>query len=190
VDSPGDLRTLVRLVTDGFTDPREAPVSTAFISAATQDPETARALHTLFMARRDQSSPSPHRCRPAGPPHLGPGTATVPHLRRSYDTAHLHALTSRERCAALGEDSHAGCLGAAAWGMRGQRRFTCDRTYARVVGLTSAPGCPKLAEPAGKRDVIRRPASWKTPQGKLVVDLVCHGPTGCVGPIRLWITVR
>jgi hypothetical protein len=41
-------------------------------------------------------------------------------------------------------------LRTAAWGIRQQRRFTCDRTYARAGGLTSAPGCPKLAQACGE----------------------------------------
>jgi hypothetical protein len=36
-------------------------------------------------------------------------------------------------------------------GIRQQRRLTCVYVYARVEGLTSAPGCPKLAKPAGSR---------------------------------------
>jgi AcrR family transcriptional regulator len=52
----GDLRALARLVADGFADPRDGPVSTAFISAAMQDADAARALHTFFMARHEQSS--------------------------------------------------------------------------------------------------------------------------------------
>ncbi|WP_460359701.1 TetR/AcrR family transcriptional regulator [Actinoallomurus bryophytorum] len=52
----GDLRALARLVADGFADPREGPVSTAFVSAAMHDADAARALHAFFMARHDQSS--------------------------------------------------------------------------------------------------------------------------------------
>jgi len=52
----GDLRALARLVADGFADPREGPVSTAFISAALQDADAARALHAFFLARHEQSS--------------------------------------------------------------------------------------------------------------------------------------
>ena len=47
----GDLRALARLVADGFADPREGPVSTAFVSAAVQDADAARALHAFFIAR-------------------------------------------------------------------------------------------------------------------------------------------
>jgi AcrR family transcriptional regulator len=52
----GDLRALARLVVTGFTDPREGPVSTAFISAAMQDVGAAAALHAFFMARHEQSA--------------------------------------------------------------------------------------------------------------------------------------
>jgi hypothetical protein len=34
-------------------------------------------------------------------------------------------------------------------GITQQRRLTCVCVYARVEGLTSTPGCPKLAKPAG-----------------------------------------
>jgi AcrR family transcriptional regulator len=52
----GDLRALAGLVADGFADPRDGPVSTAFISAAVQDADAARALHAFFVARHEQSS--------------------------------------------------------------------------------------------------------------------------------------
>jgi AcrR family transcriptional regulator len=53
----GDLRALARLVVTGFADPAEGPVSTAFISAAAQNSAAARALHSFFMARHEQSAP-------------------------------------------------------------------------------------------------------------------------------------
>lgn len=52
----GDLRALARLVATGFTDPGEGPVSTAFVSAAMQDADAARALHAFFVARHEQSA--------------------------------------------------------------------------------------------------------------------------------------
>jgi AcrR family transcriptional regulator len=52
----GDLRALARLVVTGFADPGEGPVSTAFVSAAMQDADAARALHAFFMARHEQSA--------------------------------------------------------------------------------------------------------------------------------------
>lgn len=52
----GDLRALARLVVTGFTDPGEGPVSAAFISAAMQDADAARALHAFFAARHEQSA--------------------------------------------------------------------------------------------------------------------------------------
>ena len=52
----GDLRTLARLVATGFADPGEGPVSTAFVSAAMQDADAARALHAFFVARHEQSA--------------------------------------------------------------------------------------------------------------------------------------
>jgi AcrR family transcriptional regulator len=52
----GDLRALAGLVVTGFADPAGGPVSTAFISAATQNSSAARALHSFFMARHEQSA--------------------------------------------------------------------------------------------------------------------------------------
>ncbi|WP_336210135.1 TetR/AcrR family transcriptional regulator [Nonomuraea sp. LPB2021202275-12-8] len=51
-----DLRGVVRLVQSGFDDPELGPVSSAFVAAAMQSPEAARALHDFFEARHDQSA--------------------------------------------------------------------------------------------------------------------------------------
>lgn len=52
----GDLRGIVQLVRSGFDDPELGPVSSAFVAAAVQDPDAARALHEFFMARHEQSA--------------------------------------------------------------------------------------------------------------------------------------
>ncbi|WP_260477777.1 TetR/AcrR family transcriptional regulator [Nonomuraea sp. WAC 01424] len=52
----GDLRGVVQLVRSGFADPELGPVSSAFVAAAVQSPEAARALHDFFAARHDQSA--------------------------------------------------------------------------------------------------------------------------------------
>ncbi|MFF0868130.1 TetR/AcrR family transcriptional regulator [Nonomuraea sp. NPDC050227] len=52
----GDLRAVVQLVRGGFADPELGPVSSAFVAAAVQSPEAARALHAFFAARHDQSA--------------------------------------------------------------------------------------------------------------------------------------
>ncbi|GAA3227462.1 TetR/AcrR family transcriptional regulator [Nonomuraea helvata] len=52
----GDLRGIVQLVRSGFDDPELGPVSSAFVSAAVQDPDAARALHDFFVARHEQSA--------------------------------------------------------------------------------------------------------------------------------------
>lgn len=52
----GDLRGIVHLVRSGFDDPELGPVSSAFVAAAMQDPDAARALHDFFEARHEQSA--------------------------------------------------------------------------------------------------------------------------------------
>ncbi|WP_327105847.1 TetR/AcrR family transcriptional regulator [Nonomuraea glycinis] len=51
-----DLRGVARLVQSGFDDPELGPVSSAFVAAAMQSPEAARALHDFFEARHEQSA--------------------------------------------------------------------------------------------------------------------------------------
>ncbi|MFI7454939.1 TetR/AcrR family transcriptional regulator [Nonomuraea sp. NPDC049714] len=51
-----DLRGVARLVQGGFDDPELGPVSSAFVAAAMQSPEAARALHDFFEARHEQSA--------------------------------------------------------------------------------------------------------------------------------------
>ncbi|GAA4212921.1 TetR/AcrR family transcriptional regulator [Actinocatenispora rupis] len=51
-----DLRRIVRLVRHGFADPDEGPVARAFVAAAVQSDDAARALHEFFAARHDQSA--------------------------------------------------------------------------------------------------------------------------------------
>ena len=51
-----DLRGVARLVQSGFDDPELGPVSSAFVAAAMQSPEAARALHAFFEARHEQSA--------------------------------------------------------------------------------------------------------------------------------------
>ncbi|WP_327090407.1 TetR/AcrR family transcriptional regulator [Nonomuraea sp. NBC_01738] len=55
-DVRGDLRALTRLVQEGFADPELGPVSTAFVAAAVQDQEAARALHAFYVSRHAQSA--------------------------------------------------------------------------------------------------------------------------------------
>ncbi len=52
----GDLRGVARLVQNGFADPELGPVSSAFVAAAMQNPDAARALHDFFESRHEQSS--------------------------------------------------------------------------------------------------------------------------------------
>jgi AcrR family transcriptional regulator len=52
----GDLREIVRLVRTGFDDPEMGPVASAFVAAAMQSPDAARALHDFFVARHEQSA--------------------------------------------------------------------------------------------------------------------------------------
>nr|WP_246080659.1 TetR/AcrR family transcriptional regulator [Nonomuraea mesophila] len=52
----GDLRGIVQLVRSGFDDPELGPVSSAFVAAAMQSPDAARALHEFFAARHEQSA--------------------------------------------------------------------------------------------------------------------------------------
>jgi AcrR family transcriptional regulator len=52
----GDLRGIARLVRSGFDDPELGPVSSAFVAAAMQSPDAARALHDFFQARHEQSA--------------------------------------------------------------------------------------------------------------------------------------
>ncbi|MGN9787368.1 TetR/AcrR family transcriptional regulator [Nonomuraea sp. ZG12] len=51
-----DLRGVARLVQSGFDDPELGPVSSAFVAAAMQSPEAARALRDFFEARHEQSA--------------------------------------------------------------------------------------------------------------------------------------
>lgn len=52
----GDLRAIVELVRTGFADPQAGPISTAFITAAMQNPSAATALNAFFTARHQQSA--------------------------------------------------------------------------------------------------------------------------------------
>ncbi|TDD87210.1 TetR/AcrR family transcriptional regulator [Actinomadura darangshiensis] len=52
----GDLRALARLVATGYADPVEGPVARAFVLAATQSGDAARALHAFFARRHQQSA--------------------------------------------------------------------------------------------------------------------------------------
>ncbi|MBF6346818.1 TetR/AcrR family transcriptional regulator [Nocardia cyriacigeorgica] len=51
-----DLRIVVELVRTGFADPQAGPISTAFITAAMQNPAAATALNAFFTARHAQSA--------------------------------------------------------------------------------------------------------------------------------------
>ncbi|MBF6454997.1 TetR/AcrR family transcriptional regulator [Nocardia cyriacigeorgica] len=52
----GDLCAIVELVRTGFADPQAGPISTAFITAAMQNPSAATALNAFFTARHQQSA--------------------------------------------------------------------------------------------------------------------------------------
>ncbi|WP_026401825.1 TetR/AcrR family transcriptional regulator [Actinomadura rifamycini] len=68
----GDLRALARLVRDGFADPREGPVSRAFVLAAGQSGAAADALHRFFERRHAQSAVVVERAVARG--EVPPGT--------------------------------------------------------------------------------------------------------------------
>ncbi|WP_249359140.1 TetR/AcrR family transcriptional regulator [Nocardia cyriacigeorgica] len=57
----GDLHAIVELVRTGFADPQAGPISTAFITAAMQNPAAATALNAFFTARHAQSAQVIHR---------------------------------------------------------------------------------------------------------------------------------
>lgn len=68
----GDLRALARLVRDGFADPREGPVSRAFVLAAGQSDAAASALNRFFARRHEQSAVVVERAVARG--EVPPGT--------------------------------------------------------------------------------------------------------------------
>ncbi|WP_433469778.1 TetR/AcrR family transcriptional regulator [Spirillospora sp. CA-128828] len=68
----GDLRDLARLVLHGFTDPAEGPVARAFVLAAAQSGDAARALHAFLARRNEQAAVLVERAARRG--EVPPGT--------------------------------------------------------------------------------------------------------------------
>jgi AcrR family transcriptional regulator len=108
----GDLRALARLVADSFADPREGPVSTAFISAALQDADAARALHAFFLARHEQSSVIVTRAVARG--ELGAEADPAEVVRATVAPVYYRLFISREPVDAAVADRAAGAALAAA----------------------------------------------------------------------------
>ncbi|MFI0369726.1 TetR/AcrR family transcriptional regulator [Actinomadura sp. 1N219] len=73
----GDLRAIARLVLTGFTDPRQGPVTRAFVSAAAQSAEAARALHAFFARRHEQAAAVVRRAAERGEVPAGTDAADV-----------------------------------------------------------------------------------------------------------------
>ncbi|MGC9670267.1 TetR/AcrR family transcriptional regulator [Planosporangium sp. 12N6] len=90
----GDLRALAREVLVGFTDPHTGPVSTAFVSAAAQNPAAAQALHAFIAARHRQAAPVVTRAIARG--ELPAGTDPVEVVRATVAPLYYRLFISRE----------------------------------------------------------------------------------------------
>ncbi len=108
----GDLRALARLVREAFADPEEGPVSAAFVSAAAQDPAAARALHTFYLARHDQSARIVTRAVERG--ELPSGVDAVEVVRAAVAPVFYRLFVSREPVGAADADRAADAALAAA----------------------------------------------------------------------------
>jgi AcrR family transcriptional regulator len=108
----GDLRALARLVVTGFTDPREGPISAAFISAATQDEDAARSLHAFFLARHEQSAVILTRAVARG--ELGPDVDPAELVRAAVAPVYYRLFVSHEPVDAAVADRAADAALAAA----------------------------------------------------------------------------
>ncbi|MCP9947594.1 TetR/AcrR family transcriptional regulator [Actinomadura madurae] len=73
----GDLRAIARLVQAGFADPREGPVSRAFVLAAAQSTDAARALNAFFARRHEQAAAVVERAAARGEVPAGTDAAEV-----------------------------------------------------------------------------------------------------------------
>ncbi|MEO3824234.1 TetR/AcrR family transcriptional regulator [Actinomadura sp. B10D3] len=73
----GDLRAIARLVQAGFADPREGPVSRAFVLAAAQSTDAARALNAFFARRHEQAAVVVERAVSRGEVPAGTDAAEV-----------------------------------------------------------------------------------------------------------------
>jgi AcrR family transcriptional regulator len=73
----GDLRALARLVATGFADPGEGPVARAFVVAAAQSGDAARALHAFFARRHEQAAAVVRRAADRGEIPAGTDAAEV-----------------------------------------------------------------------------------------------------------------
>ncbi|WP_344284002.1 TetR/AcrR family transcriptional regulator, partial [Actinomadura napierensis] len=76
----GDLHALAGLVLTGFTDPEAGPVARAFVQAAAQSPDAARALHRFFARRHEQSAAIVARAIERGEAPAGTDRAEVVRL--------------------------------------------------------------------------------------------------------------
>ncbi|MFB4304129.1 TetR/AcrR family transcriptional regulator [Actinomadura sp. NTSP31] len=76
----GDLHALAGLVLTGFTDPAAGPVARAFVQAAAQSPDAARALHRFFARRHEQSAAIVERAIERGEAPAGTDPAEVVRL--------------------------------------------------------------------------------------------------------------
>ncbi|GAA4622495.1 TetR/AcrR family transcriptional regulator [Actinoallomurus vinaceus] len=115
----GDLRALARLVLTGFTEAAEAPVSTAFIAAATQSPAVADALRDFFASRHDQAARIVTRAVARG--ELPDGTDPAEVVRAAVAPLYYRLFVSREPVDATVADRAAdAALAAARAGTLGQ----------------------------------------------------------------------
>lgn len=108
----GDLRALARLVVTGFADPRDGPVSAAFISAATQDEAAAHALHAFFLSRHEQSAVIVTRAVARG--ELAPQVDPAELVRAAIAPVYYRLFVSHEPADAAVADRAAGAALAAA----------------------------------------------------------------------------
>jgi AcrR family transcriptional regulator len=108
----GDLRALAHLVLTGFTDPADAPVSTAFIAAAMQSPAAAEALRGFFESRHDQAARIVNRAVARG--ELPVGTDPVEVVRAAVAPLYYRLFVSREPVDAAVADRAADAVLAAA----------------------------------------------------------------------------
>ncbi|MEV3927786.1 TetR/AcrR family transcriptional regulator [Actinomadura coerulea] len=124
----GDLRALARLVTSGFADPVEGPVSRAFVLAAAQSGDAARSLHAFFARRHEQSAVIVRRAVERG--EVPAGTDAVEVVRLAVAPLYYRLFITGEPVDEQAADRAAASAGAAA----------------RAGALTAAPAsCPPPA---------------------------------------------
>ncbi|GGQ31231.1 TetR family transcriptional regulator [Actinomadura coerulea] len=121
----GDLRALARLVTAGFADPVEGPISRAFVLAAAQSDDAARSLHAFFARRHEQSAVIVRRAVERG--EVPAGTDAVEVVRLAVAPLYYRLFITGEPIDEQAADRAAASAGAAA----------------RAGALTAAPAsCP------------------------------------------------